>query len=87
MNPKLWGRGMWVFIFAIICKHQREPQMLEQVKKMVYTIGTNLPCKTCRDHYAKHVEESDIMNCLSFDEYLRFHVNLYNQHHLEKPIN
>jgi hypothetical protein len=78
MNPRIWGRGLWLVVFCIIYKHKSD---LEYVKRAVYTLCTNLPCRTCNRHYSEHVEKSGILNCETIDEFLQFHIKLYNDHH------
>lgn len=84
MNPRTWGRGLWMLVFCIIFKYKNNHSKLEHVKQVVYTICTNLPCKNCINHYVENAQKTNILNCRTFDEFLMFHINIYNEHHVNK---
>jgi deoxycytidylate deaminase len=92
MEPKLWGRGAWLIIFARIyyfIKIMNEINYdyeIEKLKKTLLIICTHLPCHTCSYHSLNHITNNSIMSEKNINRILHFFIELYNSFHEDSII-
>lgn len=70
MNTREWGPPAWKFLFSVVTNYanldwakmtlQEEQEVKNNHKQFFYYLGTVLPCKYCRESYAKFTKELPI---------------------------
>lgn len=84
MNPEFWGNGTWFFIFIVIFKYYNT---LELLKRLIYKICENLPCKECVKHSLENLSKNNIISCDNSYRILLFFVHLRNQFKIHSKKN
>jgi hypothetical protein len=89
INPRLWGKSSWIFLFYIVESYPDNPTNNNKniIKNFFESLRYILPCEICRNNYKK-----DIKNIKLSNFYLKNKNNLrtwlYKIHDLtEKRIN
>lgn len=62
MNPKIWGPYMWFILHIISFEYPHNPTEHEKnaYRDFFQTLKYILPCKDCRKHYTKHIQQYPI---------------------------
>jgi hypothetical protein len=95
MNPKIWGRGGWCYLFTIIyyyinilnnCNSQIYYIKFEELKFLIYIYVSNLPCKLCVEHSIQNINKNNIMSTNDPNIVLHMFIQLYNEFHPNNKI-
>jgi len=82
MNPNIWGPYFWFILHIISFNYPKNPtQYDKQVYKDFFTsVKDILPCKNCKTHYNKYLQEYPITpyldNKIQFIDWL---INIHNR--------
>jgi hypothetical protein len=73
MDPKIWGKAGWTFLFSVALDFPERPdfQEIHNYKRFFTYLQYVLPCEVCRLHYASHLRE------ITIDPYLTSRDNLF----------
>lgn len=65
LEPELWGKHYWYVIETmILAMDTKQEPSREFVSFFLYSLQNILPCPTCREHYQKYFQKSNIDNFL-----------------------
>jgi hypothetical protein len=89
--PQVWGPFFWHTIHIVALGYPKEPSYAEKrsAKEFFEGLAFLLPCPTCREHYAKHMQASPISNFLdNRQDLFKWTVNIHNavNKELKKPL-
>ncbi len=73
MDPKIWGKSGWVFLFSVALGFPEKPnfQQIDNYKNFFTYLQYVLPCEICRLHYTNH------LNQIIIDPYMTGRDNLF----------
>lgn len=73
MDPKVWGRSGWIFLFSVALCFPENPsfQQIHNYTRFFNYLQYVLPCEICRLHYAGH------LNQVKIDQYVTSRDNLF----------
>ena len=73
MDPKVWGRSGWKFLFSVALGFPEKPdfQQIHNYTRFFNYLQYVLPCEICRLHYASH------LNQITIDPYMTSRDNLF----------
>ena len=73
MNPKVWGKAGWKFLFSVALDYPTKPdfQQIHNYMRFFTYLQYVLPCAVCRINYTNH------LNALTIDPYLTSRDNLF----------
>jgi len=63
VDPKKWGRKGWSFIDSVIEGYDAKlpnKKEAQEMKKFLNSLGTMLPCSTCRESYRSYAKQNPI---------------------------
>jgi hypothetical protein len=81
MNPKLFGRALWIIMFEYLYKYQDN---IEKIKYFYWLVGNIIPCKKCSLHFKQVLTLNNIMSTNDWNYIKEFTIWLYNTMHSEK---
>ena len=93
MDPKLWGRSGWTFLFSVALNFPQNPDYndIHNYKRFFTDIQYILPCQICCENYVDHLQQIPIepylMNTQSLFTWLMKIHNLVNQSLKKLPLN
>jgi hypothetical protein len=82
MNPKIWGKHGWPFLYSIVFGYPKNPtdEEKQRVKLIFINLIIALACLKCRFNYKKHLQETpltdEIMN--SRTELMKWLIDINN---------
>lgn len=82
MNPKIFGRGTWFYIFFILTLDYKN---IDFLKRILCEIFACLPCSECSKHSMIYVLETEFLQKKTQLEIFLIVLNLRNKFYL--PIN
>jgi hypothetical protein len=83
MNPKLFGRSLWIIIFEYLYKHKDN---IEKIKKFYWIISEIIPCHKCSHHFKSVIITNNVTSSNDWDYIKNFTIWLYNTTHKNKII-
>jgi len=89
--PQVWGPFFWHTIHIVALGYPKDPTYADKrsAKEFYESLAFLLPCGTCREHYAKHLQTNPITNSLDTRQDLfRWTVEIHNivNKELKKPV-
>ncbi|AKS26456.1 putative FAD-linked sulfhydryl oxidase [Diachasmimorpha longicaudata entomopoxvirus] len=85
MNPVIWGRGTWVFLFIFIYRF-RNGKDIEDFKYLLNIFLGSLPCEECKTNCMESMNKNKIYDTDDFLVIFHFFLELYNKFHKQNPI-
>jgi hypothetical protein len=92
MDPKIWGKSGWIFLFSVAMGYPNDPdfQQTNNYKRFFTCLQYVLPCAVCRRNFSDHLNYLPIEPYLSNRKQLvrwvlKVH-NMVNQHLGKHPI-
>lgn len=66
VEPTIWGSGAWNFMHNVSLSYPAQPTEKEksQYEQFFNSIGSVLPCESCRAHYQEFGERNPLKNAL-----------------------
>jgi hypothetical protein len=81
MNPKLFGRTLWIIMFEYLYKYNND---IERIKSFYWLISNVIPCNKCSNHFKKAIYEYNILSTNDWKHIRDFTISLYNTMHIKK---
>lgn len=80
MNQKVWGPGLWLFLHTLTFNYPVNPKKKdkERMRRFFMSLGDILPCRYCRENYAKHLKNNPI-KLNSKREFVRWVICIHNE--------
>ena len=79
-NTSAWGPGAWFFLHSVTLSYPDNPtdEDKERIKSFFSMVGNILPCRYCRENYARHLRNLPIQ-CDSRTELVLWLIDAHNQ--------
>jgi hypothetical protein len=67
MNPKIWGKAGWKFLYSVALDYPERPEFdtVDNYARFFANVQSILPCQICQINYAKHLKQIPITPYLS----------------------
>jgi hypothetical protein len=82
ITPKIWGPHFWEFFHLISLKYPNKPSDLDKLMayELINSIYYILPCKTCRHHFKKNIEQFPLndIDIKSRENFIKWFINFHN---------
>lgn len=83
INPQYWGGAGWKFMHYITLAYPNKPNENDKrnIKQYFTTVGSVLPCESCRINYYKHLKKYPITNdvLLTRHSLVEWLMNIHNE--------
>jgi len=79
LNQNIWGPGTWLYLHSVTFNFDDNPspQDKENIRQFFGNFGKTLPCKFCRQNFAKHTTKHPI-NLDSRVELVKWLIDIHN---------
>lgn len=69
-QPAVWGPGLWLFLHTISFNYPEVPSSVDKgnMLRFLKSLSEVLPCKTCSDHFKRHLSQDMDASVLSSRE-------------------
>ena len=82
-DPNAWGKHGWKFIHYVALGYPDQPTDIDKqhYKNFITNIQNVLPCKMCREHFVKHLENMPVNSLVlkDRDSILNWTIELHNK--------
>ena len=85
MQPKKWGRGIWLIIFCALYNDTKFGN-LDKLKEFLDSICRNLPCSNCSNNIIEEIKKNNIMSEENLYIIKNFFIRIHNETPTSKKI-